>query len=165
MQDIIIETPKGYTGKYNWDQEIGYFRLKKVLPKGMVFPFDFGFIPQTKGEDGDPLDAIIISEIKTFPGCMIECRLIGAVLAEQSGKSGLIRNDRFFFIPALSRQYDNISHLDDLSLLEKDEIEDFFIQYNKAEGVEMRIIKSVDPKKAWDLIRESRKEIEDEAIL
>jgi inorganic pyrophosphatase len=56
------------------DDHTGYFKLSKVLPAGMNFPFDFGFIPHTKGEDKDPLDAVIISEFQSFPGAVVECR-------------------------------------------------------------------------------------------
>lgn len=78
----IVETPKGNAQKYDYDAESKWFKLKKILPAGMVFPFDFGFIPVTKGGDGDPLDIIIISEFKSFPGCAMECRIIGAITAE-----------------------------------------------------------------------------------
>ena len=59
----IVETPKGSAQKYDYDPKNKWFKLKKIMPAGMVFPFDFGFIPDTKGEDGDPLDIIIISEL------------------------------------------------------------------------------------------------------
>ncbi|MGN6353764.1 MAG: inorganic diphosphatase [Parafilimonas sp.] len=68
----IVETPRGSNAKYNYDEQHSGFKLKKLLPAGMVFPFDFGFIPSTKGGDGDPLDVIIISEIKSFPGCIMD---------------------------------------------------------------------------------------------
>jgi inorganic pyrophosphatase len=83
---VVVETPKGSTEKYNYDQEQHFLKLKKILPAGMVFPYDFGFIPNTKGEDGDPLDIIIISEFKSFPGCRMDCRIAGAILAEQDEK-------------------------------------------------------------------------------
>ncbi len=82
----VIETPKGNAEKYNYDPKTKFFKLKKILPTGMVFPYDFGFIPGTEGEDGDPLDIIVISEFESFPGCMVECRIIGAIIAEQTGK-------------------------------------------------------------------------------
>jgi inorganic pyrophosphatase len=99
---IVIETPRNSREKYTYDEESKSFFLKKLLPAGMCFPYDFGFIPNTKGEDEDPIDALIISEFGTFPGCKIECRLIGALLAEQTEKNKVIRNDRFFFVPCIS---------------------------------------------------------------
>src|SRR4051812_46579587 len=73
--DIIIETPKGSRQKYTYNKELKLFRLKKVLAPGLVFPFDFGFIPGTKGEDGDPFDVLVLSEYQTFPGCIVDVRI------------------------------------------------------------------------------------------
>ena len=67
--NCIVETPKGYGVKYNYDPKLGCMELAKMLPAGLVFPFDLGYIPGTKGEDGDPLDVIILSEVPAFPGC------------------------------------------------------------------------------------------------
>src|ERR1700753_2946474 len=104
MKEIyaVIETPKGSAQKYDYDKKTGFFILKKILPAGMVFPYDFGFIPDTKGEDGDPLDIMVFSEYCSFPGCMVKCRIIGGLMAEQSkepGSQNKIRNDRFFAVP------------------------------------------------------------------
>src|SRR3954471_2088682 len=102
---VIIETPKGSRQKYHYDEQTRVISMKKLLPQGMVFPFDFGLIPQTKGQDGDPLDILLLSEFSSFPGCQHECRLIGGFKAKQSeGKKGekVVRNDRIFGIPVLS---------------------------------------------------------------
>ena len=98
--DIVIETPRGSSQKYDYDPESKFFRLKKILPGGMVFPYDFGFIPDTKGEDGDPLDILIISEFNSFPGCIITCRIIGGIKATQleRDKKEPVRNDRFMAV-------------------------------------------------------------------
>src|ERR1700743_668040 len=94
--DVVIETPKGSVQKYDYDDKTHFFKMSKILPSGMVFPYDFGFIPDTKGEDGDPLDVIVISEFNSFPGVMIKCRVIGGIKAKQSEEDGkMIRNDRF----------------------------------------------------------------------
>ena len=98
--EIIIETTKGSNVKYKYDEESLCFKVKKILPMGMVFPYHFGFIPGTKGEDGDPLDGMVISEFSSFTGAHIECRLIGALLTSQTTKGKMIHNDRYFFIPA-----------------------------------------------------------------
>jgi inorganic pyrophosphatase len=82
--------------------------LNKILPTGLVFPFGFGFIPGTKGEDGDPLD-IIISELKSFPGCCMDCRIIGAITANQTERDGeTVRNDRFLAVHQISELFKNI---------------------------------------------------------
>jgi len=152
--DIIIETPKGYSGKYQLDDHTGYFKLSKVLPAGMAFPFDFGFIPHTKGEDKDPLDAVIISEFQSFPGAVVECRLIGAMLAEQKENGEVIRNDRYLFVPVLSRQFKKINKIKDIPKSEWKDLEAFFIQYNKAEDKEFRIVDLVTAKEAMNTIKQ-----------
>lgn len=102
----IVETPKGSAQKYDWDEKLRMFKLNKILPAGLVFPFDFGFIPGTKGEDGDPLDVIIISELKSFPGCAMDCRIIGAITAKQTELDGnTVRNDRYLAIPEVSHLF------------------------------------------------------------
>jgi len=86
--DVVIETPKGSAQKYKYEPSSHFFKMDKILPSGMVFPYDFGFIPDTQGDDGDPLDIIMISEFSSFPGCKMECKVIGGFKAEQSEKSG-----------------------------------------------------------------------------
>src|SRR5689334_8821768 len=110
----IIETPKGSAEKYSYDAKTKFFKLKKILPAGMVFPFDFGFIPDTKGGDGDPLDVILLSEFHSFPGCAVECRIIGAITAEQTEKKKKMRNDRFLAIPVHATLFKKIGSIEDL---------------------------------------------------
>lgn len=155
----VIETPKGSNQKYTYDTSTKFFRLKKCLPMGMVFPFDFGFIPQTKGEDGDPLDIIVISEFKSFPGCLVECRVIGCIAASQSKEKGskkVIRNDRYIGIPVQSSMFKSIAELTDLppGIIEK--LEHFFINYNKEEGKQFSIKKKLGQGKSLKLIEKNR---------
>ena len=111
--EIIIETIKGSNVKYRYDEGASCFKVKKILPLGMVFPYHFGFIPGTKGEDGDPLDGMVISEFSSFTGAHLLCRLIGALIASQSDKGKTIRNDRYFFVPVDSLVFRHIHTLDD----------------------------------------------------
>jgi len=99
---------QGRAGKCDYDPELHLFKLKKILPAGMVFPYDFGFIAGTKGEDGDPLDIIVISDFHSFPGCIIKCKVIGCIEAEQSERKGsdkMIRDDRFIAIPKVAKMF------------------------------------------------------------
>lgn len=77
LVQAIIETPKSSRNKYAYDPEQGIFALRKVLPEGMVFPHDFGFLPQTLAEDGDPIDVLLLMDVPAFSGCLIPARLIG----------------------------------------------------------------------------------------
>src|SRR5438045_9511643 len=99
--DVVVETPKGSKYKYKFDEEQNRFRVKKILPIGLIFPYDFGFIPGTKGDDGDPLDVLIMSEFSFIQGSMLECKVIGSMKAEQTDKEEMIRNDRIFVYPAI----------------------------------------------------------------
>src|SRR5881398_2938674 len=73
---VVVETPKGSRNKFAFEPKLGVFKLKKVLPEGMVFPYDFGFIPSTKAEDGDPIDVLLLMDEPAYPGCLIECRVV-----------------------------------------------------------------------------------------
>jgi len=149
---VTIETPKGSNAKYRYDASTNSFHLKKLLPLGMYFPYDFGFVPETKGEDGDPLDALVISETGSFPGCRIECRLIGALLAEQVAGSNKVRNDRLFFVPEASILFEGVPTIHGLPKPHLKQLEDFFVAYNKAEGKIFKPIKTVGSTAALELL-------------
>ena len=131
----IVETPKGSGIKYDYNSKLACFELGRMLPAGATFPYDFGFIPGTIGEDGDPLDVIIISDIATFTGCAIDCRIIGSIKASQREKNGdEVRNDRFLAIPVKDGTASDIEELQQLPAQKLDELEKFFINYNEQSG-------------------------------
>ncbi|AIE86123.1 inorganic diphosphatase [Fimbriimonas ginsengisoli] len=133
--NVVIETPQGSRNKLAFDEKLGLFRLKGVLPAGHSFPFDFGFIPSTAGEDGDPLDVLVLMDAAVYPGCLVPSRLIGVIEAEQTERGGKTeRNDRLIAVAANSRVHETIKDLGDLSGPLLDEIEHFFISYNEAKG-------------------------------
>lgn len=133
--DIIIETPKGCRNKYAYDEKVKAFRLKKILPVGAVFPFDFGFIPGTKGEDGDPLDVLVIMNEPAYPGCVVECRIIGALKAKQTERDRKAEeNDRLIAVSVVSTSYSEVRSLKDINKNILDEIEHFFVSYNEQAG-------------------------------
>lgn len=151
---VIIETPKGSAEKFDYEPEFKAFKLSKVMPAGMVFLYDFGFIPNTKGEDGDPLDVLVLSEFKTFPGCMMDCRLLGAIVANQTEKDGeTVRNDRFIAVPSVSHQYDGVRSIEDLPQKLLEEIEHFFKAYNEISGKVFESLKRLHAKDAYALIK------------
>src|SRR4051794_20384193 len=81
--NAVIDTPKGSRNKYKLDEKLRRYRLSGVLPAGAVFPFDFGFVPSTRGGDGDPIDVLILMDEAAFTGCIVPARLIGVLEAEQ----------------------------------------------------------------------------------
>ena len=127
---IVVETPKGSQFKYKYDKKKEVFEVHKALPVGLVFPYDFGFIRDTKGEDGDPLDVLIFSEFSFFQGSIIECTVIGSMKAEQTSAKETIRNDRIFVIPDVKGLHPDVESLEDIQQKKLKEIENFFIYYN-----------------------------------
>ena len=119
----------------------------------MVFPFDFGFIPHTLGEDGDPLDIIIISEFQSFPGCIMDCRIIGGITAEQTEKGKTIRNDRFISIPEASQMFAHVKEIKDIPRDVINQLETFFINYNELEGKKFKPLKRLNAQQAFKLIK------------
>ena len=133
--DVVIETPKGCRNKYAWDEKEKAFRLKKILPLGAVFPFDFGFIPNTKGGDGDPLDVLVIMDEPAFPGCLLECRIVGALRAKQTERNNeKEQNDRLVGVSVLSELYRDIENIHALNKSVLTQIEQFFVSYNQLAG-------------------------------
>src|ERR1043166_8958149 len=128
--NVIIETPKGSRNKYNYDEELRLFKLGGVLTSGAVFPFDFGFVPSTKGGDGDPLDVLVLMDEPAFTGCLVRVRLVGVIEAEQTEREGeTTRNDRLIGVAAESRLHKGVRSLEDLSPNLLEEIEHFFVSY------------------------------------
>jgi inorganic pyrophosphatase len=158
--DVVIETPKGSSQKYDYVPNTPFFKMSKILPSGMVFPYDFGFIPKTRGEDGDPLDVIVISEFNSFPGVIIKCRIIGGIKAEQSEdkkSKKMIRNDRFLAVPKCSSIFQDVEKINDLPGQLTDQLEEFFVDYNKLEGKKFKALAKMGPKEAQSIIEDQLK--------
>lgn len=133
--NVIVDTPKGSRNKYAYDEKLGLFVLKGVLTVGHSFPYDFGFIPNTKGGDGDPLDVLVLMDEPAFAGCLVPSRLIGVIEAEQTEKDGKVeRNDRLIAVASNSKIHENVKSINDLNKTLVDQIEHFFISYNEAKG-------------------------------
>jgi inorganic pyrophosphatase len=150
----MVESPKGFNQKFDYDTKENRFRLSKMLPTGLVFPFDFGMIPGTKGEDGDPLDIIVLSESATFPGCLIDCRIIGALQAEQTERDGkTMRNDRFIGVPGVAQLFSEVQTLEDLPEAIVNQLEAFFKNYNEQAGKTFKVVKRLNAAKAQSLLK------------
>ncbi len=150
---VVIETPKGRRNKYSYDSEHGLFQLKSVLPAGHVFPFDFGFIPGTVGEDGDPLDILVLMEEPASQGCLVLTRLMAVIEAEQSEGGQTKRNDRLIGVAANSHDYRSVESPDQLSPTLMEEIEHFFISYNEMAQKKFKPIGRAGADRARELIR------------
>lgn len=154
---MVIETPKGCRNKYAYDEEFKAFRLKKILPAGAVFPFDFGFIPDTLGQDGDPLDVLVIMEEPAFPGCVAECRVVGVLKANQTERNKKTqRNDRLIAVSVVSTAYQRVKEIKQLNKNILDQIEHFFVSYNQQAGKKFTAIGWSGAKEALKLIEKSK---------
>ena len=129
--NAIIETPKNSRNKYAYDDSTQAFKLKRALPAGMVFPFDFGFIPSTIAEDGDPMDILVLTDSPTFPGCLVECQVLGIIKVEQEENGEKVRNDRVIAVQLQSRMYSSATNINDLPDGLVKEIVHFFGSYNQ----------------------------------
>jgi inorganic pyrophosphatase len=138
---VVIETPRGSGNKLKFDPELGVYRLDRVLPPGTFFPFDFGFVPQTAAEDGDPLDAIVLLDAATYPGCVVLVRLIGVLEAEQQdgGKGPWKRNDRLLAVAGGPKGHSELRSIRDLDAFRLDAMGEFFRGYHALDGDGFRV--------------------------
>ncbi|MDQ3688026.1 MAG: inorganic diphosphatase [Acidobacteriota bacterium] len=152
--NTIIETPKGSRNKFKYDEKLGLFELGGVMPTGSLFPFDFGFVPSTLGGDGDPLDVLVLMDEPAFPGCLVRCRLIGVIEAEQTEEGETVRNDRLIAVAANSRRHGSVKTLMSLDQVLLDEIEHFFVSYNEIKGKLFTPLGRFGPERARKLIED-----------
>jgi inorganic pyrophosphatase len=160
---VIIETPRGCRNKYSYDEKRKLFKLGSVLTAGAVFPFDFGFIPGTIGEDGDPLDVLVLMDEPAFPGCFVICRLLGVIEAKQTEDGKTERNDRLIAVSANAETHRDVKSLGDLGKELIDQIEHFFVSYNAAKEKKFKPVGRFGPKRARRLITLAQKRREQEA--
>src|ERR1700749_1895640 len=157
LLQVIIETPAGSRNKFAFDPDQSVFALKKVLPAGMVFPYDFGFLPQTLAPDGDPIDVLLLMDEPAFPGCAVKSRLIGVIEGEQLDGKKRIRNDRLVAVAEVNHMYANIRRLKDLPTKWVDEVQDFFVNYHGLEGKKYELLGCKGHDVALSLIKKAHK--------
>jgi inorganic pyrophosphatase len=157
LLQVIVETPKGSRNKFSFDTEQEIFSLKKVLPAGMAFPHDFGFLPKTMADDGDPIDVLLLMDEPAFPGVLVASRLIGVIEGEQVDGKKRTRNDRLVAIADANHMYANIRKLNDLPKQFLRELEDFFVNYHKLEGKEYKLLGCKGIPEAETLIKKAQK--------
>ena len=150
---VVIETPKGSRNKFAFDPDEHIFELKKVLPTGMTFPYDFGFVPSTKADDGDPIDVLVLMDEPAFPGCVLSCRPIGVIEGEQSDNKNKERNDRILAVQKEAHSWADIKTIDDLGNQFRRELEQFFVNYHKLSGKQYRVLGLKGPDKARKLVK------------
>jgi inorganic pyrophosphatase len=134
LLNVVVDTPKGSRNKYKFDEDSGLFRLSRILPAGMSFPWNFGSIPRTRAEDGDALDVLVLMDEPAFAGCLLNARLLGVLRAVQREKRSSVRNDRLIAVAQTSMNRPEPRSLRDVGKPMLDDIEHFFVAYNRAQG-------------------------------
>ena len=153
--NVIVETPLGSRIKYAYDPTMEVMKMKHQLPYGYFFAFNFGFIPNTQAEDGDPIDVVIYSDEPCISGALIECRVAGALLAKQKENGKTVRNDRIIAVPAGVKIYDSIKNIQDIDRLVRTQLENFFVSYENYRGILFKTIKWISSTQAMAATKNS----------
>ena len=157
LLQVIIETPRGCRNKYSFDEEQKTFVLKAALPAGMAFPYDFGFVPGTHADDGDPVDVLVLMDEPAFPGCALMARLIGVIQGEQiSPNAPPVRNDRLVAVAETTHLYAKFKRLKEMPKQALREIQEFFVNYHRLQGKRYKLLGIKGEKTALALIKASR---------
>jgi inorganic pyrophosphatase len=150
----IIETPRGSRNKFDYDPDSNLFKLGGLLPEGMMFPFDFGFIPSTLGDDGDPLDIMVLMDAPAHVGCLMDVRVIGIIEAKQTQDGKTESNNRLLGVAVHSYNDAGLKHIDDVSATLLSQVEEFFISYNKQRGKKFSVTGTAGPRKAMKFLKD-----------
>ncbi|WP_224363869.1 inorganic diphosphatase [Hyalangium versicolor] len=153
---VVVESPRGSTVKLKYEPELGTFTISRPLTRGFRYPFDWGFIPSTKGPDGDPLDALVYWDVATWPGVVLPCRALGVLEVDQKKKRGRgrERNDRLLMVPVSAARSDHLHSHQDLSRREREELEHFFLTVVAFANKDARILGWKGPAAAQKLLEE-----------
>jgi len=151
--NVVVECLKGERNKYEYDKEVPGVVLDRVLHSNVHYPSDYGFIPQTWYDDEDPLDALVLVEDRTFPGCVIEARPVALMGMDDDGE----QDDKVIAVPTEDPRYDHITDLEDVPEQLIDEIDEFFATYKNLEaGKEVETLGWGDREAALDAVEHGR---------
>jgi inorganic pyrophosphatase len=149
----VVETPRGGRNKFTYEPALKAFELSHLLPEGFAFPLDFGFIPSTKAQDGDPLDVMVLADEPLTTGAVLEVRLLGVIEAEQIEDGQSLRNDRLIARSVKSLLFAKVERIEDLGEAFLENLTRFWKTYNQARGRTFKVIAIRSPAEAADLIR------------
>ena len=151
---VVVETPRGANIKIKYDEDLGCFSLSRILPLGVTYPYDFGFVPQTLAQDGDPIDVMVLIDALTYPGVVISCRLLGALQVEERGLRGR-PNHRLVAVPAKAARKDELRNFSDLGRRMQQELERFFVMSSAFTSKDPVVRGWVGPDAAFDMVQRS----------
>ncbi|HEX3368222.1 MAG TPA: inorganic diphosphatase [Candidatus Cybelea sp.] len=156
----VIETPAGIRHKFAFEPKYGIMRLKMTLAEGLMWPYDYGFIPQTLGDDGDGLDVLVLNDAPTFSGCLLDVRVIGGVLLEKNG----VKNNRLVACPrrrkGIALKTDGFEEIKDVPKETLEGIERFLVEYSAEEGNTITFEGQCSRKDAYKLIEQGHKKFQ-----
>jgi inorganic pyrophosphatase len=138
----VVESPRGATSKLKYDPELSVFTVSRPLPLGFRYPYDFGFVPRTRAEDGDAVDVLILSDATSYPGVVVPCRALGLIKLEQDSKSlqARVRNDRVIAVPVNAPRTEGLDDADGLTDRFRRELEYFFVSVVSFEPKNARVL-------------------------
>jgi inorganic pyrophosphatase len=155
---VVVESPSGSRVKIKYEPSLRAFKLSRPLSQGLLYPYDWGFIPSTMAADGDPLDAMVFSDVSTFPGVVIECRTLGVLRLEQNGKEKTReRNDRLIVVPIKLPRFDSFETPEDLPERWRSELEEFFVNVIRFENKEPKLLGWAGPEEGDRMVRDCAK--------
>ncbi len=150
---VVVDTPRGSRAKYKYDRECGLFRLSKLLPAGAVFPGNFGFIPGTRGKDGDEIDVLILGHGTLVMGAVVTVRLIGLLNVQQTEDGKTVRNNHLLGVIETNHNPAELRDIDELHPHHVDEIIHFFTGYNQMEGRQFEVLVREDAEAALRYVK------------
>lgn len=155
---VVVEARAGTRSKFKYDPQLGIFALHHVIPPGTAFPLDFGFLPRTIGDDGDPLDALVFADEPAPVGAVVPARLIGVIEAKQARRGDKPkRNDRFLATATASHSYGAWEDMKQVPDKVLEAVEAFFVTYNAQRGVEFKPVARHGASEAAKLLRDGQR--------
>ena len=155
---VVVESPRGAAIKLKYEPRLGTFSVARTLPLGLTYPFDWGFVPGTLGPDQDPIDALVVHDMGTFPGVVLPCKLLGVVeVSQKSDDGGRERNDRIIAMPIWHDRLGEFERATQLPARLRKEIEQFFLDTTFFTSKKPKIIGWKSPHKAHMLVKQAIK--------
>jgi len=154
---VVVESPRGARLKLAFDPDLEAFEVTRELPMGLAYPFDWGFVPGTLGEDGDPVDAMVLHHESTYPGAVLPCRVLGMVAVKQKEKGKpMLVNNRIIATPRWHEALSTLEEARDLPAPVREQLERFFVAVVALTGKHVTIKGWRSAKEARAFIRKAR---------
>ena len=153
---VAVETPRNSTLKYKFEPEIGAFTVARQLAVGLAYPYDWGFVPGTRAEDGDPLDAMVLHAVGTHPGVVLACQALGMIAIEQKEDGPWVANHRLIVRPDWEGHSPFVENVSELPAATIRELEQFFVNTSFFTGKKLRLVGWRGPRAALQMVKRTR---------